>query len=194
MPYSTFITHIQKKASLSKADIELINSLVIPEKLKKGDFISEQDEVSKYSSYVVSGCTKTFHTDSDGNTHVVSFAVEDWWAGDLASFITNSPADYSVQCLEDTQVLHLTEPIFDTLFEQTEGFERFFRKLIQSAYVHAQKRIVNNFSLTAKEHYLLFQKQYPQIEQRVPQYLVASYLGITKEFLSKIRKEIAYER
>ncbi len=193
MLHSPLIQHIKNRTELSDNDVEIINSVIRVDSFKKGEFISKQGKVSKYSSYVISGCIKTYHTDKGGNDHVVAFAIEDWWAGDLASFITHTPADYSVQCLENSEVIQMSAKTFDELYERIPHFERFFRELIQSAYVQAQKRIVNNFSLTAKERYLLFREKYPQFEQRVPQYLVASYLGITKEFLSKIRREIVYE-
>ncbi len=173
--------------------MEYIKSKLEVSSFKRGDFLLEQGEICKYSSYVIKGCLKTFHTDKKGDEHVVSFAIEDWWAGDLASYITQSPADYSVKCLEDTDLVHVTKPEFDDLAENIPHFERFFMDLTSAAYVSAQKRIVNNLSLTAKERYLKFRKQYPSFEQRFPQYSIASYLGITKEFLSKIRKEITFE-
>ena len=118
------------------------------------------------------------------------FAVEDWWTADLGSFITQQPADYNVQCLEKTVVAQISYEGLEKLYAEVPKLERFFRIIMQNAYVASQKRVVRNLSMPARERYLLFKKQYPSIEQRVPQYLIASYLGITKQFLSKIRAEL----
>ena len=121
------------------------------------------------------------------------FAIENWWTADLGSFITQTPADYNVQCLENSVLAQLSYEDLRQLYLQIPKLERFFRIIIQKAYVASQKRLINNLSLPAKERYLQFREQYPQIEQRVPQYMIASYLGITKEFLSKIRSQLITE-
>jgi CRP-like cAMP-binding protein len=141
----------------------------------------------------VSGCARTFYPDEKGHEHVVMLAIENWWTADLGSFITQTPADYNVQCLESTDVLQFSHDDLDQLYRDVPKMERFFRLIVQNAYVAAQKRIVHNLSLPAKERYLRFREKYPSIEQRVPQYMIASYLGMTKEFLSKIRSELIHE-
>ena len=121
------------------------------------------------------------------------FAIENWWTGDLGSFITQTPADYNIQSLENSVLTQIYYEDLEQLYIQIPKLERFFRIIIQKALVTSQKRIINNFSLPAKDRYLKFREQYPQIEQRVPQYMIASYLGITKEFLSKIRNQLIIE-
>jgi len=115
------------------------------------------------------------------------FAVEGWWTADLGSFIMQTPADYNVQCLENCILAQINYEELEQLYLQVPKLERFFRIIIQKAYVATQKRVINNLSLTARERYFKFREEYPELEQRVPQYMIASYLGITKEFLSKIR-------
>ena len=119
------------------------------------------------------------------------FGIENWWAGDLESFINQTPADFNVQCLENTQVVQISYNDLQQLYQEIPKMERFFRLIIQKAYANMSKRIVRNYSLSARERYLLFLEEYPEIVQRVPQYMIASYLGITKEFLSSIRKQIS---
>ena len=131
--------------------------------------------------------SKHFILDNDGQELIVMFAIENWWTGDLGSFITQTPADYNVQCLENCVLAQVSYEDLQQLYLQVPKLERFFRIIIQRAFVAAQKRLINNLSLSAKERYLQFREEYPQVEQRVPQYMIASYLGITKEFLSKIR-------
>ena len=137
------------------------------------------------------GCTKNFYLDQQGQEHIVTFAIENWWSADLSSFITQTPSDFNVKCIEATEVIQFTYQNQDEIFQNIPKMETLFRKLLEKALVSSQKRIVNNFSLSAKDQYLYFKKQFSTIEQRVPQYMVASYLGITKEFLSKIKTELA---
>lgn len=157
----------------------------------KGQYVVQQGDVCQYESFVLSGCLKTSHIDRNGNEHVVMFAIKNWWTADLGSFVSQQPADYNVQCLEPSVLFQFSYDKLGLLYQKIPKLERFFRIIIQNAYVAAQKRIVNSYSLSAKDRYIRFCDQYPDIEQRVPQYLIASYLGITKEFLSKVRNEMA---
>ena len=122
------------------------------------------------------------------------FAIENWWTADLGSFLTQTPAHYNVQCLENTKVIQFSHTNLENLYLQVPKMERFFRIILQRAYVASERRLVRSYSLTAKERYLKFRQDYPLIEQRVPQYMIASYLGITKEFLSKIRNQLILEQ
>lgn len=182
--------YIAQFIALTPEEEAILFSKVSFRKYLKGQFVVQQGDVCKHESFVVSGCLKTFYTDQDGQEHIVMFAIENWWAADLGSFITQTPADYNVQCLENTTLIQFSSERLEELYLEIPRLERFFRIIIQKAYVASQKRIVQNFSLPARERYLKFMEQYPQIEQRVPQYMIASYLGITKEFLSKIRHQL----
>ncbi|NRB59264.1 MAG: Crp/Fnr family transcriptional regulator [Winogradskyella sp.] len=191
MDYKPFLDYINHYISLTEAEEALLLSKVIPRSYLKHQFIVQQGDVCKSANFIVSGCTKMFYMDADGQEHVVMFAIEDWWSSDLGSFITQSPADYNVQCLEPCEVIQFTYENLEELYAEIPKLERLFRKIVERAFVASQKRIVRNFSLSAKERYQLFRTTYPKIDQRVPQYMIASYLGITKEFLSKIKRELA---
>tara|TARA_Y100001935_G_scaffold255663_1_gene270879 strand:- start:16262 stop:16846 length:585 start_codon:yes stop_codon:yes gene_type:complete len=193
MEIELILKYISRHIDLSDKEKSILVEHVKVRDYLKGQFIVQQGDVCKYESYVISGCAKTFFIDQEGNEHVVMFAIENWWTADLGSFITQQPADYNVQCLEKTKVAQFSHTSLEQLYAQIPKLERFFRIIIQNAFVASQKRIVRNLSLTAKERYLIFREQYPDIEQRVPQYLIASYLGITKQFLSKIRAELIME-
>ncbi|AJR03944.1 Crp/Fnr family transcriptional regulator [Siansivirga zeaxanthinifaciens] len=194
MSIQPLIIYINNYISLSDKDIALLEDKLFIRKYLKGQYIVQQGDVCKYSCYVLEGCTKTFYLDKEGQEHILMFSIEDWWSSDIGSFITQSPADFNVQCLENTEVVVFAEDIIEELYEKIPALERFFRKIIEKAFVASQKRIVRNFSLTAKEQYLFFREQYPLIEQRIPQYMIASYLGITKEFLSKIKSQLIQEQ
>jgi CRP-like cAMP-binding protein len=189
--YQPLLTYINRIVSLDQEEEDKLLSLVTYRKMLKGQYFLQQGEVCKHSGFIVSGCTKMFYVDDEGQEHVVGFSIEDWWASDMGSFISQEPSDYNIQCLEPTEMILLTFEQQEELLQAVPKMERFFRIIVQNAYVAYQKRIIRNFSMTAKEGYLYFRSQYPQIEQRIPQYLVASYLGITKEFLSKIKSQLA---
>lgn len=185
--------YMEKVVDLTDQDKKLIALHCSKRKYLKGQFIVQQGDICAHENFVVSGCTRTYYLDKEGIEHIVMFAIENWWTADLGSFITRTPAMYNVQCLVDTVVLQFSFENLEQLYHKVPKLERFFRIIIQRAFVASEKRIVSNLSLTAKERYLKFKSQYPKIEQKVPQYMIASYLGFTKEFLSKIRNEMRNE-
>ncbi|WP_233244096.1 Crp/Fnr family transcriptional regulator [Allotamlana fucoidanivorans] len=185
---------MSKYISLTDHEVTLLKSKLVYRKYLKGQFILQQGDVCKYACFVVSGCTKTFHVDEQGLEHIIMFSIEDWWTSDMGSFITQTPADFNVQCLENTELIMFSYDTIEELYRQIPKLERFFRQIIERAFVASQKRIIRSFSLSAKERFLYFRNQYPKIEQRIPQYMIASYLGITKEFLSKIKSQLIIEQ
>ncbi|WP_242205511.1 Crp/Fnr family transcriptional regulator [Aestuariivivens insulae] len=185
------LDYINKHVPLTKEEESALLSYIIFRRYLKGQYIVQQGDICKYECFVLSGCTKTFYMDDEGQEHIIMFSIEDWWASDMGSFISQTPADFNIQCLEDTELVMFPYETIETIYAEIPKLERFFRLIIERAFVASQKRIVRNFSLTAKEQYLYFKEQYPEIEQRIPQYMVASYLGITKEFLSKIKSQLA---
>ena len=188
------LDYINRYVSLTEEEEAILLSKVTYRKYLKGQFIVQQGDVCKYESFVLSGCTKTFHVDHEGQEHILMFSIEDWWTADMGSFITQNPADYNVQCLEHTELIMFSYDIIEDLYAAIPKIERCFRLILQNAFIASQKRIVRSFSLSAKDRYVYFRNQYPKIEQRIPQYMIASYLGITKEFLSKIKSELIQEQ
>ncbi|MDG1729719.1 MAG: Crp/Fnr family transcriptional regulator [Algibacter sp.] len=193
MKNQALLDYINKHVNLTVEEEALLTSKVSYRKYLKGQYIVQQGDVCKYECFVISGCTKTFFVDEEGQEHIVMFAIEDWWASDLGSFITQTPADFNVQCLENTEFIMFSKDDIEDLYREIPKLERFFRLIIERAFVASQKRVIRNFSLSAKERYLYFKNQYPKLEQRIPQYMIASYLGVTKEFLSKIKGQLLLE-
>ncbi len=192
MKNQPLLDYINKHVSLTLEEEGFLISKVTYRKYLKGQYIVQQGDVCKYECFVISGCTKTFFVDEEGQEHIVMFAIEDWWASDMGSFITQTPADFNVQCIENTEFIMFSYDDIEDLYSEIPKLERFFRLIIERAFVASQKRLVRNFSLSAKDRYLYFKNQYPKIEQRIPQYMIASYLGITKEFLSKIKSQLTF--
>lgn len=194
MHIKPLLNYISNYISLTAEEEAFLTSKVSYRKYLKGQYILQQGDVCKHECFVISGCTKTFHVDDDGQAHIVMFSIENWWTSDMGSFITQTPADYNIQCIDDTELILFSVDIIEELYAEIPKLERFFRQIIQRALVASQKRIVRSFSLSAKDRYLYFRNQYPEIEKVIPQYMIASYLGITKEFLSKIKSQLALEQ
>lgn len=192
--FQPLLDYINRVVDLTEEEEHILTSLISTRKLLKGQYFLQQGDVCKFSGFVISGCTKTFYVDDEGQEHVVMFSIEDWWTSDMGSYITQKPADFNVQCLENTELIQFSYENQQTMMEQIPKLERFFRIIVQRALVASQKRIVRNMSMSAKDRYLFFRNEYPKIEQRIPQYLIASYLGITKEFLSKIKSQLILEQ
>ena len=188
--HDSILRAITKVVSLNSSEIEILKEKMNFKTYKKGELLVKQNTVCKSVNFIVSGCVKSSYLDQKGVEHVMFFAVKNWWAGDLGSFYSQTPANYNVACLEETEVICINYSSLEEIYRFIPKMERFFRILVQNAYVSLQTKMIQHKSLSTKERYLIFQKNYADIEQRVPQYLIASYLGVTKEFFSKMKKEL----
>ncbi len=159
--------------------------------VKKGTTLIEVNQVVLNQYYVQSGCLRSYFTDSTGREHTLMFAIHDWWISDYTAFFTKTPAIVTIECLEDAVIYKLSKENLDNLYQKIPPLEAFFRKKMEGAFASFQKRILGNISLSARERYHSFITTYPTIEKTVKNYHIASYLGITTESLSRIRKEIA---
>ncbi len=181
---------IFKNISLSKKEIDFIDSKFEKISLTKGDVLLSSDTHVTNQYYVFSGCLRSFFVNSLGKDHTTQFAVKDWWISDYISFFTEEKSVMTIECLQDAQIYRLSRKDMNSLCEEIPKIETFFRNKMEKAFASFQKRILEYLSLTAKERYIKFITTYPEIEQRVKNYHIASYLGITTESLSRIRKII----
>ena len=175
---------------LSEEEFEYAKTLFIPKKLKKKRILIETGGICKYTVFVEKGLLRSYKADDKGNEYILQFALEGWWTADLYSFLTNEPTPYNIEALEDSELLLITKPSWDLLLEKVPTFERYFRVLIQNNLINTQRRLMSSFTETAEEKYLRLLKEFPNILQRVPQHMIASYLGITRETLSRTRSQI----
>jgi CRP-like cAMP-binding protein len=187
MNFDLIVQNVTQHIRLSREEIELFTSYLQPRTFKKKSFILRSGDTCQSETFVVKGCAKIFYTDAEGVEHIVKFAIENWWTMDLESFAQQTPAFYSIQALEDTETLQLTKANHDALYDRVPQFEKFSRILFQHAYILLQHRLTQNLFVTAEEKYNQFTKKYPGLELRIPQKEIASYLGITPEFLSMLR-------
>lgn len=185
------LKNISQHIQLDDRESDYFLSLLQPRTIKRKEYLLRANEVCKYESFITKGCLRTYTIDDTGLEHNVMFAVEDWWTGDLFSFLTQTPGNFIIDALEDTDLLQISKGDLEKLYENVPKFERFFRIILQNAFIAQQQRINQSLSFTAEERYLHFIQKYPRLEQRLPQKQVAAYLGITPEFLSMIRKKIS---
>ena len=188
-PYKKLIKHFNQTVPLNEEEENLLRQYFVLKDFSKNDIILFKGNVSRHVRFIVEGCLKAYTASDDGKEHIVHFGVEGWWINDLYSYFTQTPATLFIAALEKGMLLQTDKTTLDNLFDQSQSIERFFRIKFQSAYVAFQDRTMNSLSKTAEERYVEFCEKYREIEQRVPQYALASYLGITPEFLSLLRKK-----
>ncbi|MFC3198081.1 Crp/Fnr family transcriptional regulator [Parapedobacter deserti] len=184
------IEHIQKHIRLNQIECEKLIPYFTTVNVKKKDFLLRASQRCKAESFVLKGCFRTYAVDENGYERTLLFSVEDWWVGDLLSFLTQQPSLYYIQAIEDAEVLQITKDRLEELYLHIPKMERYFRLLVQNAYVTQLERINERFSLPAEHRYLKFVEKYPGLMHRIPQKNIASYLGITPVFLSMLRRKI----
>ena len=182
------LQNIAKHISLTKEQENYFLSLLKNKKVRKKLFLSQEGDISKGPFFVTEGILRSYTVDKNGFEHVLQFAPPGWWMADMYSLITQQPGSLSIDAVEDSDVLLLPKQELDKLYNEIPAFERFFRILAENALVTFQQRLIDNLSLTAKERYANFCKRYPLLIERLPQKQVASYIGVTPEFLSKMLK------
>jgi CRP-like cAMP-binding protein len=182
---------IVKTISISDEEFEYCKTLFIPKRLRKKQYLLQEGDICKYTAFVEKGILRTYTVDNKGAEHILQFAQEGWWMADLYSFLTNEPSLFNMEALENCELLLITKPCWDTLLDKIPLFERYFRILIQNNLIATQRRLMGTMSETAEEKYIKLVKAQPDCIQRVPQHMIASYLGITRETLSRIRSQIA---
>ncbi len=182
--------HMRRHVALSDADLAEIDKAFLPFTVPRRKLLLEADQVATHEHYVVSGCLRTYLLDSKGNEHTLAFAIEDWWTGDLRSFNGRVPSYLYIEALEDTTVLRIERGDLDELFTRVPLMDRFFRLLLARAFSASQERTYEEHALSVGERLLSCRKRYPWLEQRIPQKHIASYLGVTPEFLSRNRRKL----
>lgn len=189
--HKNILANIQRYVSLNQAEQEAFCSIVQTKEFSKKEFIVQPKEICKYQTYVVQGALRSYLIDDSGAEHTIQFAIEDWFISDFDSYIHQNPASLYVESVENSIVQQIAHQDVEELCESYPVFERFFRLVAQKSFAFAQKRILSNIGHSAEKRFVEFESRYPEIVQRMPQYALASYLGMSPEFLSKIRKRIS---
>ena len=187
MEHDLILKNVAKHIALTKEETAFFAALLQQQDVTKKEFILKEGQLCKSISYVHSGTLRAYYTDKEGRESTIMFAITDWWITDMYCFINQQPAMLNIIAIENSSILQLSKNNFELLCIEVPKFERFFRIIMQNAYIREQLRVIQNLSLTAEERYHSFIEKYPQIVQQVTQKQIASYLGITPEFLSTIR-------
>lgn len=184
----SIVKNINRFVTLDESDIDVLTSHIKVVRIKRKQQIVQPDFVCKFRTYVVSGALKAYIVNpDDGQEQVIGLAIDDWWISDFSSYINQEPATFFVEAVSDAVIIQLSFENEQKLYDLVPKFERFFRLHAQRTAAGMQKRMLSNLSKTAEERFEELSNRYPQFLLKFPQYVIASYLGITTQFLSRIR-------
>lgn len=191
MDFRILKQNISRHVAFSEAELEAVCSRFRPRKVARKEYLLKRGEVCRFEGFVTEGCFRLFSTDAEGEDAVLYFAARDWWVADIDSFTNRTPAELSIQALEDSEVLLIDKDDKERLYAEVPKVEQLFRIMTQKTLVALQRRMIRNHTMSAEERYLHFLSAYPDIARRLTNLHIASYLGITHEFVSKIRRKLA---
>jgi len=189
MEYDSILSNVQRHIAISEMETAYFCSLLGSQTLYKNELVQEQGRICNTINFIDSGILRAFFINKDGKDSTIMFATKDWWITDMYCFLNIKPALLNIEALEESRVLQLKFIQLEELYNKIPKFEKFFRILMQNAYVREQLRVLDNISLTTEERYNRFIQKYPQIVKRVTQKQIASYLGVTPEFLSAVKRK-----
>ena len=184
-----FISHLKKYIALTANDIEVLSSFVKFKKIDKKEFLLREGQVCTSNYFVETGLLRMYFINEKGIEQVTHFALENWWLADYMSFIMQNPSHFFIQAVENSEIVFLEHHKQEELFKQLPQLERYFRIVMQRANAASQMRVKFFHDYSKEENYRVFSTQFPSFVQRIPQYMLASYLGITPEYLSELRKK-----
>ncbi|MCC6186451.1 MAG: Crp/Fnr family transcriptional regulator [Chitinophagaceae bacterium] len=193
MHRAAIIQHTQKLISLDEQEQDYFLSLLQEKKLLRKDYLLHEGEHCEHSAFVLSGCLRAYSVDENGVEHILQFAPQNWWITDMYSLLSGKPAHLNIDALEDSEILILSKSNQELLYEKVPKFERYFRILIQNSTVASRQRVLDNLELSAKERFAKFCKSYPSLINSIPQKQIAAYIGVTPEFMSKMKAEYLRE-
>jgi len=186
--------HIEKKVNLSPLDKEKITAFFIKKRLRKKQYLLQEGDICKYLSFVAKGLIRTYNVDEKGDEHMSVFGWEGWWISDFNSFLSKEPALFNIDAIEDTELYMISRSDYDEITIQVPIMDRYFRILFQNSLVTKERRLMSSITHTAEQKYVQLLESNPEMISRIPQNMVASYLGIAPETLSRIKRNLAYKK
>jgi len=187
--FPVFVNHIKKYIELDDNSIEILFKYFKPQRFKKKEFLLQKGDICKKIYFVEKGCLRMYFLNNKMTEQITQFALEHWWISDFSSFIENKPSEYFIQAVENSEVLAIDVLAFEEMLAELPQMERYLRIVMQRAWAASQIRIKYMYELSKEEFYLHFCTSFPEFVQRVPQYMIASYLGLTPEYVSELRKK-----
>jgi CRP-like cAMP-binding protein len=181
------LSHIEALIKLNESEKEYFLSLLKFKRVRKRQYILQTGDVCRYETFITKGCLRSYTVDDDDVEHVVMFGTENSWIEDGLSLSTGSPSAINIDALEDSEIFQIDKSSLEELYKKIPAFERFFRIKFQQAFIAEQQRVICNFTKSAQDRYLTFLERFPNLEHRISQRQIASFLGITPQFLSQVR-------
>ena len=188
--YDLYFKKFNEIAPLTQDEQELIKSYLTPKKIRKNQYLLQEGDVCKFIAFTEKGALRAYSVDEKGSESIIQFALEGWLISDLFSFLTGEPATYNIDALEDSELLLTSRPAYEDLLKKLPKYEAYMRFQLTGAYISMQRRLTSIISLSTEERYANLTSLYPDIVQRVPQHMIASYMGLTPETLSRVRSRI----
>ncbi|TDE17195.1 Crp/Fnr family transcriptional regulator [Dyadobacter psychrotolerans] len=192
--FDILFSHIQEKVSLNDDDKEKIKTFFVSKKLRKRQYLLQEGDVCKQMAFVAKGLLRSYNVDDKGDEHMSVFGWEGWWLSDLNSFLTGEPAVLNLDAIEDSELLMISRADYEALTLTVPIMDRYFRILYQNSLVTKERRLISSITHSAEEKYVQLAESNPKIIERIPQNLIASYLGIAPETLSRIKKNLAVRK
>lgn len=192
--YELFFKNMTEKVKLTRDQQQMIRQYLIPKKIRKNQYLLQEGDVAKYAAFVEKGALRAYSVDEKGTEHIIQFAFEGWTISDMYSYMTGEPATYNIDALEDSELVLLNKSAQEEILQRVPEYEEYIRLQLTGAFMSMQKRITSMLSLTLEERYIQLTQLYPSLVQRVPQRMIASYMGLTPETLSRVRRKIKEKR
>ncbi|HLP36509.1 Crp/Fnr family transcriptional regulator [Lacibacter sp.] len=190
MSHQLLLDNFKNFINLTQDEEELVLEHITERRFKRGDFLNSEGEVNRFTNFITKGSARVYYIEPNGHEHIVQLGISKWWIGDFPSFITQTKASMFTEALETTEVLSFSHDQLQLVYEAVPKMERFFRLLIQNAYGAFHRRVLQSLSLDAEQRYVAFRNAYPEMDLQISQKHIASYLGMSPEFLSTIKRRI----
>lgn len=185
---------INAEVSISMEEFEYFKNLFVPRKLRKRQYFLQEGDVCRYQGFVEKGLLRAYSVDGRGMEHNLQFALEGWWVADLSSYLTGEPSFLNIEALEETELMILSKTSWEMAMKEIPALEHYFRVILQNHLIATQKRLLHSLTETAEQRYNRFLQTYPACAQRLTQQHIASYVGVTRETISRIRKQMAIRK
>jgi CRP-like cAMP-binding protein len=191
--FEVFEIYLKEKADLTASELDAVRAVSIEKKIRKRQYLLQEGEVCHHNCFIVKGCLRSYRVGEDGTEHILRFGVENWWISDHESYNTGNPSKSNIDALENCEVILIDKPAFFHLMMTIPKFRNFIDGLKARSFDASQNRIMSNISYTTEEKYKQFITSFPDIFHRVPLHMIASYLGVSRETLSRIRTQFSHK-